>query len=278
MSDTNTAVVAGLSTTGTGFGRTGICKVIKGPPAAALPDAPGAADCATAAPPLVASMRPPVKRTVRMSVVMLDPLLAVSVNIDRRRYRASELPSERVNRAWDMQEIQPKMRHRASSKMVGLAPMSGRAVLSASQSGKQQLLWRDASRTERPRRPSMSLVGHLQPCRFGAGAEGVPPIPAATTGQGRGRDGRGHDTEFRDGALNRQQVALLPADSANTAECHHDAMNPARAVAGSDSNIATGGSSDLLPFRRRSPIPCGSSVSRRIWRTFGMPQMAGPPS
>jgi hypothetical protein len=48
-----------------------------------------------------------------MSVVMLDPLLAVSVNIDRRQYRASELPSERVNRAWDMQEIQPKMRRRA---------------------------------------------------------------------------------------------------------------------------------------------------------------------
>src|ERR1700722_8933831 len=128
MSDTNTAVVAGLSTTGTGFGRTGICKVIKGPPAAALPEAPGAADCATAAPPLVASMRPLVKRTVRMSVVMLDPLLAVSVNIDRRQYRASELPSERVNRAWDMQEIQPKMRRRASSKMIGLTPMSGRAV------------------------------------------------------------------------------------------------------------------------------------------------------
>src|SRR5580693_4334340 len=165
MSDTNTAVVAGLSTTGTGFGRAGICKVIKGPPAAAPPDAAGAADCATAAPPLVASMRPPVNRTVRMSVVMLDPLLAVSVNNDRQQYRAGELPSERRNRAWDMREIQPKMRRRAPSKMIGLTPMSGRAVLSASQSGRQQLLWRGASRTERPRRPSISLVGQGLPSR-----------------------------------------------------------------------------------------------------------------
>src|SRR6202140_5009568 len=179
MSDTNTAVVAGLSTTGTGFGRTGICKVINGPPAAALPDAPGAADCATAAPPLVASMRPPVKRTVRMSVVMLDPLLAVSVNNDRRQYRASELPSGRGNRAWDMQEIQPKMRRRAPSKMIGLTPMSGRAPLSASQSGRQQLLWRDASRTKRPRRPSMSLVGHFETPRLGAVAAELTSIADA---------------------------------------------------------------------------------------------------
>ena len=51
-------------------------------------------------------------------------------------------------------------------------------------------------------------------------------------------------------------------------ECHHDAMSAARAVAGSDSNIATGGSSDLLPFRGRLPIPCGSSVSRHILEDF----------
>src|SRR4029077_13021065 len=48
-SNTNNAVVAGLRTTRTGSGRAGICSVSKGLVAALL-DATGAPDCATAAP------------------------------------------------------------------------------------------------------------------------------------------------------------------------------------------------------------------------------------
>src|SRR6266481_2346030 len=73
MSNTNNAVVAGLRTTGTVSGRAGICSVSKGLLAAALLDATGAPDCATAAPLYTVSTRLLVRRTVRISVMLDSP-------------------------------------------------------------------------------------------------------------------------------------------------------------------------------------------------------------
>src|ERR1700686_4236042 len=61
MSSTNIAVVCPLRTTGTGSGNAGICSGSNGLLAALL-GAPGAGDCATAAPPQAVSRKPLVRR------------------------------------------------------------------------------------------------------------------------------------------------------------------------------------------------------------------------
>jgi hypothetical protein len=52
--------------------------------------------------------------------------------------------------------------------------------------------------------------GHFLPRRFGAGAEGAPPIPAATVGRRRGSSGPTRDLGASPAKLQRSCVFIAP--------------------------------------------------------------------